>query len=61
MMVRELSFSQMGKILFPHLSEARARLKASAQCAMVLEQLESFYAMAWQRHGSEKSSDTKEF
>lgn len=61
MMVRELSFSQMGKILFPHLSEARARLKVSAQCAMVLEQLESFYATARQRHCSEKSSDKKEF
>lgn len=61
MMVREMSFAQMGKILFPHLSEARARLKVSAQCAIVLEQLESFYATARQRHRSEKPSDKKEF
>ncbi|MCX2567295.1 hypothetical protein OQ496_12620 [Acetobacter suratthaniensis] len=61
MMVREMSFAQMGKTLFPHLSEARARLKVSAQCAMVLEQLDSFYATARNRHGSEKSSFEKEF
>lgn len=61
MMVREMSFAQMGKILFPHLSEARSRLKVSAQCAMVLEQLESFYAMARKRHGSEKTYCEKEF
>mgnify|MGYP001309131998 FL=1 len=44
MLVDELSFMQMGRVLFPHLSDARARLKVSAQCAMLLEQLEGFYA-----------------
>ena len=44
MLVRELSFVQIGRVLFPHLSEARARLKVSAQCAMVLEQLADFQA-----------------
>ncbi|MDE7547874.1 hypothetical protein PY793_07725 [Acetobacter fabarum] len=43
MLVDELSFMQMGRVLFPHLSDARARLKVSAQCAMLLEQLEGFY------------------
>lgn len=44
MLVDELSFMQIGRIIFPHLSDARARLKVSAQCAMLLEQLEGFYA-----------------
>ncbi|MBS0990174.1 hypothetical protein JK182_16255 [Acetobacter okinawensis] len=44
MLVDELSFMQMGRVLFPHLSDARSRLKVSAQCAMLLEQLEGFYA-----------------
>ncbi|MFT8419620.1 MAG: hypothetical protein ABF636_12450 [Acetobacter sp.] len=43
MLVDELSFMQMGRALFPHLSDARARLKVSAQCALLLEQLEGFY------------------
>ncbi|MCP1241756.1 hypothetical protein GOB86_10935 [Acetobacter lambici] len=43
MLVDELSFMQMGQVIFPHLSDARARLKISAQCAMLLEQLEGFY------------------
>ncbi|MFT9016590.1 MAG: hypothetical protein ABF990_12755 [Acetobacter sp.] len=52
MLVQELSFVQIGRVLFPHLSEARARLKASAQCAMVLEQLEAFYAGRGDRAGA---------
>ncbi len=44
MLVDEMSFMQIGRIIFPHLSDARARLKVSAQCAMLLEQLEGFYA-----------------
>ena len=44
MLVDELSFMQMGRSLFPHLSDARSRLKVSAQCALLLEQLEGFYA-----------------
>ncbi|WP_338332011.1 hypothetical protein [Acetobacter sp. LMG 32666] len=43
MLVDELSFMQMGRVIFPHLSDARARLKISAQCAMLLEQLDGFY------------------
>lgn len=43
MLVDELSFMQMGRVLFPHLSDARARLKVSAQCALLLEQLDGFY------------------
>lgn len=51
MLVDEMSFMQIGRIIFPHLSDARARLKVSAQCAMLLEQLEGFYA-AMRRKGN---------
>lgn len=44
MLVEEMSFMQIGRVIFPHLSDARARLKVSAQCAMLLEQLEGFYS-----------------
>ncbi len=60
MLVDELSFLQMGRVLFPHLSDARARLKVSAQCALLLEQLEGFYA-GLRRGGKNRSTPrTKE-
>jgi len=43
MLVEEKSFSAMARTLFPKLSEARARMKVSAQCALILEQLASYY------------------
>jgi len=43
MLGQEMSFSSMGRILYPGLSEARARMKVSAQCAFLLEQLAALY------------------
>ncbi|AQS89394.1 hypothetical protein A0U93_08170 [Neoasaia chiangmaiensis] len=46
MLGREMSFSAMARHLYPDLSEARARMKVSAQCAFLLEQLAYFYRNA---------------
>jgi len=43
MLNEEKSFSAMARVLFPKLSEARARMKVSAQCALILEQLSAYY------------------
>lgn len=43
MLAREMSFSAMARCLYPGLSEGRARMKVSAQCALVLEQLAHLY------------------
>jgi len=43
MLGREMSFSTMAGVLYPDLSEARARMKVSAQCAFLLEMLSHFY------------------
>lgn len=43
MLAREMSFTDMGRALFPSLSDARSRVKVSPQCALVLEQLVVFY------------------
>ncbi|AOX17724.1 hypothetical protein [Kozakia baliensis] len=43
MLAREMSFSAMARLLYPSLSEARARMKVSAQCSFLLEQLVNFY------------------
>ncbi|MBS4075812.1 hypothetical protein KGY14_11485 [Ameyamaea chiangmaiensis] len=43
LLVQEKSFSAMAKVLFPNISEARARMKVSAQCGLILEQLSSYY------------------
>lgn len=43
MLGREMSFSTMAAFLYPDLSEARARMKVSAQCALLLEMLAHFY------------------
>ncbi|MDF3625081.1 hypothetical protein [Brytella acorum] len=43
MLGREMSFSAMANRLYPDLSSARARMKVSAQCAFLLEQLSHFY------------------
>ncbi len=43
MLARGMSFSQMARMLYPDISEGRARMKVSAQCALVLEQLTHVY------------------
>lgn len=43
MLLEKLSFSAMGRALFPRISPDLARKKVSAQCALVLEQLSEFY------------------
>ncbi|WP_215751117.1 MULTISPECIES: hypothetical protein [unclassified Gluconobacter] len=43
MLAREMSFSAMARHLYPGLSEGRARMKVSAQCALLLEQLSHAY------------------
>ncbi|ASC05222.1 hypothetical protein [Acetobacter pasteurianus] len=43
MLLEKLSFSAMGRTLFPRISPDLSRKKVSAQCALVLEQLYEFY------------------
>lgn len=43
LLAREMSFSVMARHLYPALSEGRARMKVSAQCALLLEQLAHAY------------------
>lgn len=43
LLAREMSFSSMARHLYPGLSEGRARMKVSAQCALLLEQLSHVY------------------
>ncbi|MBS1029479.1 hypothetical protein [Gluconobacter albidus] len=43
MLAREMSFSAMARMIYPDVSEGRARMKVSAQCALVLEQLVHVY------------------
>ncbi|KXV47687.1 hypothetical protein AD945_09915 [Gluconobacter albidus] len=43
LLAREMSFSAMARHLYPALSEGRARMKVSAQCALLLEQLAHVY------------------
>lgn len=44
MLARGMSFSQMARMLYPDISDSRGRMKVSAQCALVLEQLVHVYA-----------------
>lgn len=41
LLVREMSFSAMGRALFPQLGSSQARTKIAAQCALLLEMLSS--------------------
>ncbi|GBR55008.1 hypothetical protein AA106555_1902 [Neokomagataea thailandica NBRC 106555] len=43
LLAREMTFSAMARHIYPSLSEGRARMKVSAQCALVLEQLVHVY------------------
>lgn len=43
LLAREMSFSAMARQLYPGLSEGRGRMKVSAQCAFLLEQLVHAY------------------
>ncbi|WP_349935011.1 hypothetical protein [Acetobacter sp. A11-2] len=43
MLVDELSFRQLGEMFFPRVSSGSAHRKISAQCAMLLGQLNEFY------------------
>ncbi|WP_245642221.1 hypothetical protein [Neokomagataea thailandica] len=43
LLAREMTFSAMARYIYPGLSEGRARMKVSAQCALVLEQLVHAY------------------
>lgn len=43
LLARELSFSAMAETLYPVLGSTQGRTKASAQCALVLEQLADTY------------------
>ncbi|QDH16795.1 hypothetical protein [Swingsia samuiensis] len=43
MLAREMSFSAMARYLYPAISAGRGRMKVSAQSALILEQLASFY------------------
>ncbi|KXV33062.1 hypothetical protein AD940_14020 [Gluconobacter thailandicus] len=44
MLAREMSFSAIARMIYPGVSEGRARMKVSAQCALVLEQLVHVYS-----------------
>ncbi|MBR0560347.1 hypothetical protein [Neokomagataea anthophila] len=43
LLAREMTFSAMARHIYPGLSEGRARMKVSAQCSLVLEQLVHVY------------------
>lgn len=43
LLINEWSFSKIGETLYPNISKSSSRAKASAQCALLLEQLTSFY------------------
>ncbi|GLQ68912.1 hypothetical protein [Gluconobacter albidus] len=43
MLAREMSFSAIARMIYPDVSEGRARMKVSAQCALILEQLVCAY------------------
>ncbi|WP_438384118.1 hypothetical protein ABHV46_07240 [Asaia sp. BMEF1] len=43
MLVREMSFPDMAKMIFPEGARALARTKTAAQCALALERLSEFY------------------
>lgn len=55
LLAREMSFSAMARHLYPALSEGRARMKVSAQCALLLEQLAHVYE-TMSRNKSRKKS-----
>ncbi|WP_122050687.1 hypothetical protein [Asaia bogorensis] len=43
MLVREMSFPDMARLIFPEGTRAQARTKTAAQCALALEWLSEFY------------------
>lgn len=43
MLIDEMSFAQMGKVLWPNLNPTVARGKVSAQCGLLMEQLSEYY------------------
>lgn len=43
LLAREMSFSAMARQLYPRISEGRGRMKVSAQCGLILEQLVHVY------------------
>ena len=43
LLAREMSFSAMARQLYPGISEGRGRMKVSAQCGLLLEQLVHVY------------------
>ncbi|MBF0877412.1 hypothetical protein HKD21_11210 [Gluconobacter cerevisiae] len=59
LLAREMSFSAMARHLYPALSEGRARMKVSAQCALLLEQLAHVYDVISQKKNKKKSVNDK--
>lgn len=55
LLAREMSFSAMARHLYPALSEGRARMKVSAQCALLLEQLAHVYETMSRNKNRKKS------
>lgn len=55
LLAREMSFSAMARHLYPALSEGRARMKVSAQCALLLEQLAHVYETMSKKKSGKKS------
>ncbi|MFT8957326.1 MAG: hypothetical protein ABF917_06515 [Gluconobacter oxydans] len=55
LLAREMSFSAMARHLYPALSEGRARMKVSAQCALLLEQLAHVYETMSRKKNRKKS------
>ena len=59
LLAREMSFSAMARHLYPALSEGRARMKVSAQCALLLEQLAHVYEVISKKKHKKKSVNDK--
>lgn len=61
LLVEQLSFTSLGKHYYPNLSEARARDRASVQCAFVLEQLAEHYGYNLPKEEKGKTTDIRSF
>ncbi|QCE32820.1 hypothetical protein FAI41_04020 [Acetobacteraceae bacterium] len=61
LLVDQLSFTSLGEKFYPELSQARARDRASIQCALVLEQLAEHYGDDIPQEEKGKGTDIKSF
>ncbi|QCE34574.1 hypothetical protein FAI40_04000 [Acetobacteraceae bacterium] len=64
LLIDQLSFTAIGVLLYPEISEGRARDRASTQCALILEQLAEHYdrlSQAKAKKPKGKTTDIRSF